>query len=76
MQIPIHAFPRMNINLKEYVPRMIDFGVVGINSTDYRDIRLHNIIPMSFEYEIVPIKTIPEITIGIFCLIKTLYLER
>ena len=36
MQIPIHAYPKMNINLKEYVPKRIDFGVVGINSTDHR----------------------------------------
>ena len=64
MQIPIHAYPKMNINQKDYVPKMIDFGVVGINSSDYKEIKLDNVIPMTFEYEIVPVKTCQEIVVG------------
>lgn len=63
MIIPIHAFPRMNIHAKEYVPKYIDFGTVGINAGSHKQIFLKNIIDVPFEYEFVPVKTIEEIKI-------------
>jgi hypothetical protein len=63
MMIPIHAFPRMNIHIKEYLPKYIDFGTVSINSTEKKQITLRNIINVPFEYEFVPVKHCSEIII-------------
>jgi hypothetical protein len=34
MIIPIHAYPKMNIHVKEYFPKYIDFGTVQLNLGD------------------------------------------
>jgi hypothetical protein len=49
--------------MKEYVPRYINFGNVGINSGDHKEIILRNIITSSFEFEIVPIKVCEAISV-------------
>ncbi len=36
LMIPIHAYPRMNLNIKEYIPKYLDFGTIAINSYDTR----------------------------------------
>jgi hypothetical protein len=63
MMIPIHAFPKMNIHMKEYVPKYIDFGTISINTGDHKEIILRNIIDIGFEFELVPISTCEEIKI-------------
>jgi len=63
LMIPIHAFPRMNVHLKEYVPKNIDFGNVPINTRQNKEIILKNIIDVGFEFEVIPISTCDEIKI-------------
>lgn len=63
MIIPIHAFPKMNIHMKEYVPKYIDFGTVPIQTEEYKEIVLKNIIDKAFEFELVPVKLCEQITI-------------
>jgi hypothetical protein len=63
MIIPIHAFPRMNIHLKEYVPKNIDFGTVAINTKEEKNIILKNIIDVGFEFELIPVSTCDEIKV-------------
>jgi len=54
----------MNLNIKEYLPKYIDFGTVSVNNYDTKEIVLKNTIPMIFEYEFVPVKVCEEIQIG------------
>jgi hypothetical protein len=61
--IPIHAYPKMNIHMKEYVPRFLDLGNININTSETRSIVLRNIITASFEYELVPVKPCPNIMV-------------
>lgn len=63
LMIPIHAFPRMNVHLKDYVPRNLDFGNVPINTQQNKDIILKNIIDVGFEFELIPVSTCDEIKI-------------
>jgi hypothetical protein len=63
MIIPIHAFPKMNIHMKEYLPKFIDFGTVPIQIGGMKDITLRNIIDKPFEFELVPVKLCEEIQI-------------
>ena len=42
--IPIHAYPRMNIFVKEYIPKLIDFGNIQIDSTVSKNISVKNLI--------------------------------
>jgi hypothetical protein len=63
MIIPIHAFPKMNIHMKEYVPKYIDFGTVPIQTEEYKEIPLKNIIDKAFEYELIPVKLCEQIKI-------------
>lgn len=63
MIIPIHAFPKMNVHIKDYIPKFIDFGTVPINNGDHKEIILRNIITLPFEFEFVPIKTCEEIKV-------------
>ncbi len=49
--------------MNEYVPKYINFGNVGINSGDHKEIILRNIITSSFEFEIVPIKVCEAISV-------------
>lgn len=53
----------MNIHMKEYIPRYIDFGNVQINTTETKELLLKNIITVPFEFEFVPIKSCPGIVI-------------
>jgi hypothetical protein len=64
MIIPIHAYPRMDMSLKEYLPKYIDFGTFPINSLDTKEIVLNNTIPVTFEYELVPVKPNDAIILG------------
>ena len=61
--VPIHAYPKMNIHMKDYLQRFIDFGTVAINSKGLKEINLRNIITLPFEFEFVPIKTCEEIKV-------------
>ena len=61
--IPIHAYPRMNIFVKEYIPKLIDFGNVAIDETESRNISIKNLIDQNFKYKITPINDCPEIKI-------------
>jgi len=61
--IPIHAYPKMNIHMSDYVPRFIDFGTIAINSKGEKEIFLRNIITLPFEFEFIPKKTCEEIKI-------------
>jgi phage-related protein len=63
IQIPIHAYPKMNIHMKEYVPKYINFGTVQINSGEHKEIVLRNVVTSSFEYEIVPLKVCDAISV-------------
>ncbi len=63
MMIPIHAFPKMNIHMKEYLPKYIDFGNVSIDTAEQKIIYLKNIIDTAFEYEFVPTKQCEQISI-------------
>ena len=42
--------------MKEYVPKYINFGTVSINNNEHKELILKNIIMVSFEYEIIPLK--------------------
>ena len=61
--IPIHAYPRMNIFVKEYIPKLIDFGNVPIDTTVSKNISVKNLIDQNFKYKITPINDCPEIKI-------------
>ena len=61
--IPIHAYPRMNIFVKEYIPKLIDFGNIPINSTVSKNISVKNLIDQNFKYKITPMNDYPEIKI-------------
>ena len=61
--IPIHAYPRMNIFVKEYIPKLIDFGNIPIDSTVSKNISVKNLIDQNFKYKITPMNDYPEIKI-------------
>ena len=61
--IPIHAYPRMNIFVKEYIPKLIDFGNVTIDTTATKNISIKNLIDQNFKYKITPITDCKEIKI-------------
>ena len=61
--IPIHAYPRMNIFVKEYIPKLIDFGNIPIDSTVSKNISVKNLIDQNFKYKITPVNECPEIKI-------------
>ena len=61
--IPIHAYPRMNIFVKEYIPKLIDFGNIPIDSTVSKNISVKNLIDQNFKYKITPMNDCPEIKI-------------
>ena len=61
--IPIHAYPRMNIFVKEYIPKLIDFGNIQIDSTVSKNISVKNLIDQNFKYKITPMNDCPEIKI-------------
>jgi hypothetical protein len=61
--IPIHAYPRMNIFVKEYIPKLIDFGNIPIDSTVSKNISVKNLIDQNFKYKITPMNECPEIKI-------------
>lgn len=67
MMIPIHAYPKMNIHMVDYVPRFVDFGTVGLNTTGRKEIYLRNIINLPFEFEFVPVKICKEIKMEPLC---------
>ena len=64
--VPIEAYPVMNINkYPKYVPKYISFDGIMINHTAEKILSFYNQIEDgSFEYEFVPIKTCPEITLN------------
>ena len=61
--IPIHAYPRMNIFVKEYIPKLIDFGNIPIDSTVSKNISVKNLIDQNFKYKITPVNDCQEIKI-------------
>ena len=61
--IPIHAYPRMNIFAKEYIPKLIDFGNIPIDSSVSKNISVKNLIDQNFKYKITPMNDCPEIVI-------------
>ena len=61
--IPIHAYPRMNIFVKEYIPKLIDFGNIPIDSTVSKNISVKNLIDQNFKYKITPMNDYAEIKI-------------
>lgn len=64
MIIPIHAFPVMNIHMKEYIPKYVDLGNVTVNSCLIKDLTLRNIIDVPFEYELISLKFCEEISLA------------
>ena len=62
--IPIHAYPKMNIHVKDYIPKMIDIGNVTIDTTERKEIAINNIIDIPFTYEIRCIRPCDEITLS------------
>ena len=61
--IPIHAYPKMNIFVKEYIPKLIDFGNISIDTSTSKDISVKNLIDQNFKYKITPINDCKEIKI-------------
>ena len=61
--IPIHAYPKMNIFVKEYIPKLIDFGNITIDTSSSKDISVKNLIDQNFKYKITPINDCKEIKI-------------
>ena len=61
--IPIHAYPRMNIFVKEYIPKLIDFGNIPIDTVVSKTISVKNLIDQNFKYKITPMNECPEIKI-------------
>ena len=61
--IPIHAYPRMNIFVKEYIPKLIDFGNIPIDLPTTKNITVKNLIDQNFKYKITPINDCKEIKI-------------
>jgi hypothetical protein len=61
--IPIHAFPKMNMHVTDYLSKFYDFGTVSLSTEQQKIIPLKNIIDKPFEFEIVPIKVCDEIRI-------------
>ena len=61
--IPIHAYPRMNIFAKEYIPKLIDFGNIPIDTIVSKNISVKNLIDQNFKYKITPMNECPEIVI-------------
>ena len=61
--IPIHAYPRMNIFVKEYIPKLIDFGNIPIDSIVTKNISVKNLIDQNFKYKITPMNECQEIKI-------------
>ena len=61
--IPIHAYPKMNIFVKEYIPKLIDFGNIPIDTTVSKNISVKNLIDQNFKYKITPINDCKEIKI-------------
>ena len=61
--IPIHAYPRMNIFVKEYIPKLIDFGNITIDTAVTKEISVKNLIDQNFKYKITPINDCKEIKI-------------
>lgn len=65
LQIPIHAYPVMNReNVKDIFPKLIDFGIVPVGTTEVMKFPLTCKIPLNFEYEFVPKKEHPDIVIN------------
>jgi hypothetical protein len=62
--IPIHAFPKMNVHVKEYVPKMIDLGNITIETTEKKDFVINNIIDIPFKFQITPLNECEEITLN------------
>lgn len=62
--IPINAYPRMNIFVKDYIPKTIDLGNIIIDTIHEKEIKMKNIIDIPFNYTITPIKTIEEICLS------------
>ena len=61
--IPIHAYPKMNIHCKNYIPKLIDMGDVALNTTFKKEININNIIDIPFNYEIRSVKGNDDIVI-------------
>jgi hypothetical protein len=50
--IPIYAFPVMNPNIRELVPKIIDMGIRECGSVKKKTLTLTNTIPVTFEFQI------------------------
>ena len=61
--IPIHAFPKMNVHVKEYVPKMIDLGNITIETTEKKEFAINNIIDIPFKFQITPLNECEEISL-------------
>ena len=61
--IPIHAYPKMNIFVKECLQKLIDFGNVTIVINVTNNISVKNLIDQNFRYKISTINNCKEIKI-------------
>jgi hypothetical protein len=62
--IPIHAFPVINGDDMEQIPKMIDLGVgCTLGQTYTRSLIINSTSPVTFQYEITLVKPHPDIVI-------------
>lgn len=62
--IPIHAYPVINADYMDQMPKMIDLGSgCTLGQTYQKSLILESTTPVTFEYEIVVTKPHPEIQI-------------
>ena len=61
--IPIHAYPKMNMLVNEYIPKLIDFGNVQIDTSISKNISVKNLIDQNFKYKITPLTECKDIKI-------------
>lgn len=62
--IPIHAFPVINSNYPDQIPKLVDMGqMCRLGNTYQKSISIKSICPVTFEYEITVLKAHPEIQI-------------
>ena len=62
--IPIHAYPVINADYMDQIPKMIDLGSgCTLGQTYQKSLIIESTTPVTFEYEIVVTKPHPEIQI-------------
>lgn len=62
--IPIHAYPVINSDYMEQVPKMIDLGQgCTLGQTYHKSLMIQSKTPVNFEYEITVTKPHPDIQV-------------